>query len=449
MINLVYCYPNLIIWKLCPLKNTKQLLFFKTNIDLQTTMKKLVTLVTVASLFQALIASGQSPIDNAYLLRQLKIKDSSVKVPNTGVWFLKNAGIKKTHFGWLREKDFTNTDSNVLYFEMNATDVPVGSWQEYASGAFQLAVNLPQTISSLNFDTVSKLSYQLINNYTGSTWKQKPTNILSGIITFIVNDTNQIIIDGSVNVDTKNPVTKQQIVFNNFSVPVLTLDEYYLFKKKQRELEEKQNQKMSGAYNLIEKERRNFYDSVFNVKTFPMNKLSATVNGKTKFEYTLDNSYILTDASLTDVAKQDLSELLGGNILTSVQGDKKVFIFHSFYDPVKYAIDDETNYSLSIVLDSMIKVKTYTSNEFNAKLAYWHYGPYGEVITSKNVSGTITITENNASKISGSLSLIFNNLDKTEFSIEGIFELPTVSWRDIVDLENRIKVKLIQYYGDK
>lgn len=412
-------------------------------------MTKPFKLLLTIFLLLTLVSYGQSPTDNAYLLRKLIDKDSSVKVPNTGVWLLVNAGLKKTHFGWLLENEFTNLDSNMLYFEMNTTDVPNGSWREYAPGSVQLAVNLPKTISSLNFDTINKFDYQLINNYTGFAWKQKPTNTLSGIITIKLNDKNEKIIDGAINLDTKNPVTKQQIVFDHFVIPTLTLDEYLTAQKNEKELKDKQEQKMWGAYDLVAKERSSFYDSVFNLEKYPSNKLSATINSKTKFDFQLNNSYILTNASLTDSAKHDLTELLGGNILASVQGDKKVFVFHSFYDPLKNAIDDETNYSLSIQLDSIVTGKVYQPNEFNAKLAFWHYGPGGTVITSKKVSGTITITENNNSKTSGKLALNFKNTDKTKFSIDGTFELPKINLSDISDLENRIKIKLIKYYSNE
>src|SRR5690242_6514654 len=97
--------------------------------------------------FLTLVSYGQSPTDNAYLLRKLIDKDSSVRVPNTGVWILENAGLKKQHFGWLLENEFTNLDSNMLYFEMNTTDVPNGSWRQYAPGSVQLAINLPKKIS--------------------------------------------------------------------------------------------------------------------------------------------------------------------------------------------------------------------------------------------------------------------------------------------------------------
>jgi hypothetical protein len=415
-------------------------------------MIKILSLTALFILFNC-FAFSQNRIDNAYLLRQLINKDSSVRVPNTGVWILKNAGIRKEHFGWLLEDEFAASDSDMLYFEMNTTDVPNGSWQEYAPGSVQLAINLPKEISSLNFDTINKLTYQLINNYTGFAWKQKPINTLSGTITIKLNDNKEKIIDGTINIDTKNPSTKQKIVFNNYSISVFTLDEYIAIQKKQEEIKNKQQQKMMGAFDLVSKERSLFYDSVFNLKKYPDNKISAKINNKTAFDFTLNNSYILVNASLTDSAKHDLVELLGGNILATVQGNKKVFVFHSFYDPIANAIDDETNYSFSIELDSIINGKTYylnkKTNDFVAKLAYWHYGPEGRAIISKDVSGSLTITKDNQTFTFGTLDLKFKNTDKTTFILNGTFELPKLKLNDISDLESRIKLKLVKYYSEE
>ena len=415
-------------------------------------MTKIFSLTALLVLLKC-FAFGQSLTDNAYLLRQLIKKDSSVKIPNTGVWILRNAGMKKEHFGWLPEDEFTTLDFDMLYFEMNTTDVPNGSWQEYAPGSMQLAINLPKEISSLNFDTINKLTYQLINNYTGFAWKKEPTNTLSGIITINTNDKKEKVVDGTIYIDTKNPSTKQQIVFNNFLIPEYTLDEYVAIQKKQEEIRNKQQQKMTGAFDLVSKQRSSFYDSVFNLKKYPNNKISATINKKTNFDFTLNNSYILVNASLTDSAKHDLVELLGGNMVATVQGNKRIFVFHSFYDPIANAIDDETNYSFNIELESINNGRTYYLNhkakDFFAKLAYWHYGPDGRAITSKDVNGSVTITDDNEISTSGTLYLEFKNTDKTNFILKGTFELPKLKLNDISDLESQIKLKLVKYYSEK
>lgn len=78
-------------------------------------MTKSFNLLFYAGLFLTLGSYGQSPIDNAYLLRKLIDKDSSVNIPNTGVWIFENAGLKKEHFGWLLEKKFTKIETmNIL-----------------------------------------------------------------------------------------------------------------------------------------------------------------------------------------------------------------------------------------------------------------------------------------------------------------------------------------------
>ena len=53
--------------------------------------------------------------------------------------------------------------------------------------------------------------------------------------TFILNIKEKVV-DGTIYIDTKNPSTKQQIVFNNFLIPEYTLDEYVAIQKKQEEL---------------------------------------------------------------------------------------------------------------------------------------------------------------------------------------------------------------------
>lgn len=404
-------------------------------------MKKSFNFLTLLFLL-TLSAVGQDTGENAYLLRKHMDKDSIWTVPNTGFYYMIKTGMKENHFGWFQLKDLLNKETDFFCFEANTF------------GSVRLVFELEPETKTINFDTASKLNYQLINHFYGYARtdfakKNNTIDILSGNVSFIRNENKEIIIDGTINIDTKNPVTHQEIVFKNYKSKTYTLSEVLTKEKEDEAEKERQQKKQWGAYELVSNERGKFYDSVFNAKKFPKNNLIAKINNKTNFDFKLDNSYILINASLTDSAKQDLTELLGGNILASIQGDKKVFVFHSFYDPVKNAIDDETNYSLSIELDSIIAGKTYQPNEFTAKLAFWHYGPHGTVITSKEIKGFLTITENSNSKTSGTIALKFKNSDKTTFSLDGTFELPKIKLSDISDLETKIKIKLIKYYGDE
>lgn len=395
-----------------------------------------------ALFFVTLSLFGQDTNDNAYLLRKHKDKDSVWTVSNTGCYYMANTGMKENHFGWFQTEELQTKQTDFFYFEAETF------------GSFQLVFEIQRGTKEINFDTASKINHQLINHFYGYARtdfanKNNTVDILSGIVSFNKTDSENIIIDGTINIDTKNPVTHQQIVFKKYNLKIQSLTEILEKERLENIEKEKQQKKQMGAYELVSTERGKFYDSVFNLKKYPNNSLKAKINKKTSFDFTLDNSYILTNASLTDSAKQDLTELLGGNILATIQGNTKVFVFHSFYDPVKNAIDDETNYSLSIEMDSIIVGKTYKENEFAAKLAFWHYGPGGSAITSKETTGTLTITENNDTKISGTLSLKFKNIDNTNFFLNGNFELPKMKISDISDLENNIKIKLIKYYRDE
>ncbi|HEY5772005.1 MAG TPA: hypothetical protein VIS75_05220, partial [Chitinophagaceae bacterium] len=114
----------------------------------------------------------------------------------------------------------------------------------------------------------------------------------------------------------------------------------------------------------------------------------------------------------------------------------------------------ETNYSLNIELENIATGKTYhlnsRRNEFIIKLAYWHYGPNGILISLKEASGILTITENNTKKVSGTINLDILNTDKTHFYIKGDFELPKVKLSDISDFENDLNIRhLIKLSGEE
>lgn len=395
-----------------------------------------------ALFFVTLSLFGQDTKDNAYLLRKHKDKDSVWTVSNTGCYYMANIGMKENHFGWFQTKELQTKQTDFFYFEAETF------------GSFQLVFEIQKGTKEINFDTVSKINHQLINHFYGYARtdfanKNNTVDILSGIVSFNKTDGENIIINGTINIDTKNPVTHQEIVFKNYNLKIQSLTEILEKERLEKNEKEKQQKKQMGAYELVSTERGKFYDSVFNLKKYPNNSLKAKINKRNSFDFTLDNSYILINASLTDSAKQDLTELLSGNILATIQGNKKVFLFHSFYDPIKNAIDDETNYSLSIEMDSIIVGRTYKENEFAAKLAFWHYGPGGSAITSRETTGTLTITASNDTRISGTLSLKFKNIDNTNFFLNGNFELPKMKISDISDLENSIKIKLIKYYRDE
>lgn len=386
--------------------------------------------------------------NSVYLERKHIDKDSTWIVENTECefYFLNETGMKPNPFGWFQLKELTQKNCDLLYFEANTF------------GSMRVVLELPKGIKSIKLDTLTKDKFQLINHHYGNLRrdferKNNTIDILSGTLTFdrITND--ELIINGKINVDSKEPTTHQEIVFSKHRTRLLKLSEVIEFEKKQELERKKQEERQWAAYELVSRARTSFYDSVFNLIKYPNNKIIANLNGKVNFDFTIDNSYVLIDAHLTDSAKHDLMELLGGNILASIEGNKKVFVLHSFYDPEKNSIDDEINYSLNIEFDDLVIGKTYKlgnkNKDFVSKLAFWHYGPHGTVITSKQATGTISITNDNALKTTGTLNLTFKNTDKSTVTLAGDFELPKLKVSDISDLETRIRIALLKFQLEK
>jgi hypothetical protein len=386
--------------------------------------------------------------NSVYLERKHIDKDSTWIVENTECefYFLNETGMKANPFGWFQLKELIQKNCDLLYFEANTF------------GAMRIVLELPKGIKSIKLDTLTKDRFQLINNHYGSLRrnferKNNTVDILSGTLIFDQISDEELIINGKINVDSKEPTTHQEIVFNKHKTRKLKLSEVIDFEKQQELKRKKQEEKQWAAYELVSRSRASFYDSVFNLVKYPNNKIVANLNRKVNFDFTIDNSYILVDAHLTDSAKHDLMELLGGNILASIEGNKKVFVLHSFYDPEKNSIDDEINYSLNIEFDDLVIGKTYKldskNNDFVSKLAFWHYGPHGTVITSKQATGTISITNDDILKTTGTLNLTFKNTDKSTITLAGGFELPKLKVSDISDLETRIRTALLKFQQEK
>ena len=389
---------------------------------------------------------GQTNSENAYLVRKHIDKDSTWIVDNSECFYISKAGLKENQFGWLQYKELKDKQCDFLYFEANTF------------GSMQIGIEINVDTKQIKLDTLSAKSYKLINHHYGNLRrdfedKNNTIDFISGNLNFDKISDNEIIVDGIINIDTKKPITHQEILFKKVKMKIQTLSEILNIEKLQELEKEKQEKKMFGAYELVSNERIKFYDSIFNLRKYPKNNIKAILNNKTKFDFQLDNSFVLVNASLTDSAKQDLTELLGGNILTTVQGNKNVFTLHSFYDPEKNSIDDETNYSLNLEFDSISVGTTYKLDNRNkrqvAKLAFWHYGPNGTVITSINVKGTITINQDNQTKTVGYLNLIFKNNDKSTLILIGDFELPKLKLSDISKMEENIKIKLKKYYEEE
>ena len=265
----------------------------------------------------------QSIADNAFLFRKHIDKDSTWIEPNTNCYYVENAGMNMNHGGWHWAKDLEKKESNFFY------------WEAETLGMVKLEFDLPKKVAALNFDTISKLNYDYINYYCGDSRTDSTVDKLSGILTFTKSTDKEITIDGKINIDTKKPVTHQEIIFKKYRLYISSLPDVISDEQSKSEEWKKQIKKEFETDNFISSERERFYDSIFNVKLFPNNKLKANINNKSSFDFQLSKSYFLTDAKLSDSTKEDITELLEGNPVIVEQGNKNVFVFHSLHDPAK------------------------------------------------------------------------------------------------------------------
>jgi hypothetical protein len=322
---------------------------------------------------------------------------------------------------------------------MNTTGVPSGEWSEYTPGSFLLAFELDKDTKEILLDSINDKLF-LLNNYARK-GLNNPINTTTGLMQFKTLTTGQVRINGKITVKSIKPTTKHEIVFNNATVPTTNYESFAKIETERKEEQKKQERKMFDLTDRIALTETKFYDSLFNYELYPNNKINASFNGKTDFDFKLDRSYIVEGTNISEKPSENLMDLLGSNIYYPVLGESVVINFHHFFEGNKNVIDDETNYSLLIALPNL-QQKEYLidkKGDSKAKLAYWHYGPAGHIIESNSVTGKIIVTRIENQIVFGSINLDFKSTDKKTFSIKGVFQLPIVDKAEFAKLGQQIE----------
>lgn len=403
-------------------------------------------LLSVIALFAILKAgSAQSLRDSVYLLRMPDSQNVYVRIPNTGAYFIRNAGLKTDHSGWQLPDEFVESDCNMLYFEMNSSDVPSGPWDEYTGGSFELVIDLPIGIEVLNLDTLKRLRYHLINNYAERGSPKDANNQITGLLNFAYPNDGTVIINGTISFKTKTPCkTDQQVVYGNSQFTIFTREQFVYSENKRKELKEQHERAAEAIDNAVASEKRKFFDSIFTNNMAKANNLTGVFNGKQKFRYSLSQSYILTNAALQRRAEGDLMDMLGSSFLAVDAGYNDVYLMHCFYDPEKNTIDDEINFSLGIEFDSIMPGKTYFFHKdtglTKAVLGYWHWGPFGGAVLSKTAEGMVSISASSTELVSGKMDITFY-FNKMKVRVYGNYQLPKVSFEDVKEFRRQLEQK--------
>ena len=217
-------------------------MLFKRNYFFVSVLGALVALLSPHKL-----QAQRNKDSSACLIRFKAAGVGSYKIPMTNYCFVREAGINKDYSnGWVMKWDIVKkTSSNLLFLEMNATDVKGWESNESIRGSVQLVFELPAFNDSIS---LTKLSYKskglyVINNYGGSSTKKQ---FLYGNLTIKRNSEN-IIINSSLNLTTEKPNTKQQFILIKSPVQAFTFDQYQEFENQRDSLREAEKDMMVNA----------------------------------------------------------------------------------------------------------------------------------------------------------------------------------------------------------
>jgi len=404
---------------------------------------------TILFLFFFLTLEQNLSSQNVRFVRYIDSTENKIEIPITSLFYISNAIFAENNV-WLLESSFeTSENDDCLIIEMNPSDLPEGEWSEHVAGAFQMALRLDTGTVNITIEMQNKNSIRLINNYA-SKGIYTPTNELSGNLNLRRSSDTTIIINGLIQINSLNPASKQEIHFEQTNINLLTLNEYQVVKQRFREAKMREEEKMFNLLNEITIIETQFFDSLFNTKKYKGNKLKANFEKQSKFKFTLDRSFIVRKADISDLPSENYTDLIGSYIFFPTGGDKIVVCLHHFSEGDKKIIDDETNFSILISLTDIIKNTEYQINENspnNTKLAYWHYGAGAKIIESSDYYGTFTVksVENNIAI--GKVNISYKSNDNKIFTLKGKIELPVIEPEIFSILNYKVNNKIQEVLG--
>jgi hypothetical protein len=191
---------------------------------------------------------AQRSKDTTTCLTRFKVGEtSSYNIPMTKFCFVQDAGLNKDYTnGWIMKWDITEkANLNLLFLEMNSTDVEGWLGKEDVSGSVQLVFELPSFKDSIVLTNLSYKSKGLyaINNYGGINGKKEDLN---GNLK-IVRHGDNVLITSLLNLITDKPKTKQQFILSNNPVQIFNSKEYQEFMDKRDSIQELEKNEMINS----------------------------------------------------------------------------------------------------------------------------------------------------------------------------------------------------------
>ena len=192
-------------------------------------MKKIILLLSFFFIAGQLFPQGKK--NQTFLKRYIPEKKKFISIPLTCFCFVNHAEIKPDDDGWVMDWSVqASKNSNLLFIEMNSTDVQGWMSNDDISGSMQLVLIIPDFLDSITivFTSENQPGLHLINNithdaktYFGSSSSITLKRTLAGIQ-----------ITGNIYMTSVKPRTKQQIYFRNKKTSTFSLAQFHSYNKK-------------------------------------------------------------------------------------------------------------------------------------------------------------------------------------------------------------------------
>ncbi len=211
-------------------------------------MKKIILLLSFFFITGQLFSQNKK--NQTFLKRYVPEKHKFISIPLTSFCFINHAKIKKEESGWIMDWSVqASNKSNLLFIEMNSTDVEDWMGNDDISGSMQMVLSIPDFLDSIVIVLTSENQpgLQLINNIT----HDAQTSFGSKSSITLKRTTTGIQIAGNIFMTSIKPDTKQQINFKNERLQVFSLTQFHAYNKKidkKREAEKEEMVKGLAEY---------------------------------------------------------------------------------------------------------------------------------------------------------------------------------------------------------
>lgn len=180
-----------------------------------------------------------------FLKRYVPAKHKFISIPLTRFCFVTHTEIKPDDTGWVMDWSVQPSKSNnLLFIEMNSTDVQGWAGNDDISGSFEMVLTVPDFLDSTTILLTSEKQQGL--HFTNNIAHDAKTSFGSNSLIRLKKTASGILIAGDINMTSIKPNTKQQINFKNGPLHVFSLPQFHAYEKKVDKRREDEQKKMAN-----------------------------------------------------------------------------------------------------------------------------------------------------------------------------------------------------------